>query len=611
MEQVRHGQESWAQFDDDDNDDSSMIRNPLSVPICTSYSYFPTEGSSFFCQPVLNSHFSNLHSVNSPDQLNNLSNSLLLPFASYHSPEQPMKSIEVKSIDHDNLSNYAQNNSYQLKHIQYQLDPYNKWSSFDQSIIQQPTTTTSVLTSTVSATHSMTTSIMQNNTTSNSCITTMQTIPDPWAVTSDQKAYYLSQFLRLQPDIRSKLNGLQSKAYFELSKLPSLELSKIWELSDLDRDGQLTLGEFCVAMHLVVYRLNGVPIPNTLPLALLELVESNWLSAKTIPQTTTTSTVGSTISDCTLNSFKQSSYINSTGNKSIDTPNNCQQSDCLQQSPSSLPISDYQTISLNHDIQTTTTNLSPIGIIYPMNSIEMKQQQQQRRWSLSSQSDICSLAEGMMLFESKPNMDAQLKHPIPLRIRTLPSSIIPETNSVYNSQNISFPYRNAFYSTTNPVMIESSITSLPHIYKISDKSKQQSSSTLLKTQHSEPIPSHFTHNHLSMPISMKTPPPPPPPPPRANLLLMTNINSVDNSVQKYSLENDKQEITSPLTTTLDEKEVKPIESYLLIDSVEMLKCQCDEVSQINEELAITLMKLQNNRIALKIFLERLMPLETV
>ncbi|CAH8569247.1 unnamed protein product [Heterobilharzia americana] len=539
MEQVRHGQESWAQFDDDDNDDSSMIRNPLSVPICTSYSYFPTEGSSFFCQPVLNSHFSNLHSVNSPDQLNNLSNSLLLPFASYHSPEQPMKSIEVKSTDHDNLSNYAQNNSYQLKHIQYQLDPYNKWSSFDQSIIQQPTTTTttSVLTSTVSATHSL----YYNN----------ANYPRSMGSYIRSKSILLSQFLRLQPDIRSKLNGLQSKAYFELSKLPSLELSKIWELSDLDRDGQLTLGEFCVAMHLVVYRLNGVPIPNTLPLALLELVESNWLSAKTIPQTTTTSTVGSTISDCTLNSFKQSSYINSTGNKSIDTPNNCQQSDCLQQSPSSLPISDYQTMSLNHDIQTTTTNLSPIGIIYPMNSIELKQQQQQRRWSLSSQSDICSLAEGMMLFESKPNMDAQ--------------------------------------------------------------SKQQSSSTLLKTQHSEPIPSHFTHNHLSMPISMKTPPPPPPPPPppRANLLLMTNINSVDNSVQKYSLENDKQEITSPLTTTLDEKEIKPIESYLLIDSVEMLKCQCDEVSQINEELAITLMKLQNNRIALKIFLERLMPLETV
>lgn len=40
MEQVRHGQESWAQFDDDDN--NSMVRKPLSIPICTSHcKYYP------------------------------------------------------------------------------------------------------------------------------------------------------------------------------------------------------------------------------------------------------------------------------------------------------------------------------------------------------------------------------------------------------------------------------------------------------------------------------------------------------------------------------------------------------------------------------------------
>lgn len=47
------------------------------------------------------------------------------------------------------------------------------------------------------------------------------------------------------------------------------------------------------------------------------------------------------------------------------------------------------------------------------------------------------------------------------------------------------------------------------------------------------------------------------------------------------------------------------------DNVDILKRQCDSISQINEQLTTTLIKLQQDRIALKIFLERLMPLETI
>lgn len=47
------------------------------------------------------------------------------------------------------------------------------------------------------------------------------------------------------------------------------------------------------------------------------------------------------------------------------------------------------------------------------------------------------------------------------------------------------------------------------------------------------------------------------------------------------------------------------------DNVDVLKRQCDSISQINEQLTTTLIKLQQDRIALKIFLERLMPLETI
>lgn len=51
---------------------------------------------------------------------------------------------------------------------------------------------------------------------------------DPWAMTPDQKAYYLAQFLRLQPDPSGRLSGQAAKSFFELSKLPVTVLSQIW-----------------------------------------------------------------------------------------------------------------------------------------------------------------------------------------------------------------------------------------------------------------------------------------------------------------------------------------------------------------------------------------------
>lgn len=47
------------------------------------------------------------------------------------------------------------------------------------------------------------------------------------------------------------------------------ELSRIWQLADIDRDGQLALDEFCTAMHLVVLRRNGIHLPAQLPPQLL------------------------------------------------------------------------------------------------------------------------------------------------------------------------------------------------------------------------------------------------------------------------------------------------------------------------------------------------------
>uniref|UniRef100_A0A452IQY5 Uncharacterized protein n=1 Tax=Gopherus agassizii TaxID=38772 RepID=A0A452IQY5_9SAUR len=92
---------------------------------------------------------------------------------------------------------------------------------------------------------------------------------DPWRITEEQREYYINQFKSLQPDLNSLISGSVAKNFFTKSKLPIPELSHVWELSDVDCDGALTLPEFCAAFHLIVARKNGYPLPDMLPETLL------------------------------------------------------------------------------------------------------------------------------------------------------------------------------------------------------------------------------------------------------------------------------------------------------------------------------------------------------
>ncbi|XP_063312901.1 ralBP1-associated Eps domain-containing protein 2 isoform X1 [Pelobates fuscus] len=98
---------------------------------------------------------------------------------------------------------------------------------------------------------------------------------DPWRITEEQREYYTNQFKTLQSDLKSLISGSVAKNFFTKSKLPISELSHIWDLSDVDCDGALTLSEFCAAFHLIVARKNGYELPDTLPQMLLsEIVPS-------------------------------------------------------------------------------------------------------------------------------------------------------------------------------------------------------------------------------------------------------------------------------------------------------------------------------------------------
>ncbi|XP_026108075.1 ralBP1-associated Eps domain-containing protein 2 isoform X1 [Carassius auratus] len=103
---------------------------------------------------------------------------------------------------------------------------------------------------------------------------------DPWRITEEQREYYTNQFRSLQPDLSALIMGTVAKNFFTKSKLPIPELSHIWELSDVDKDGALTFPEFCTAFHLIVARKNGYPLPETLPATLRPgFVEAGVLTA--------------------------------------------------------------------------------------------------------------------------------------------------------------------------------------------------------------------------------------------------------------------------------------------------------------------------------------------
>ncbi|XP_077389940.1 epidermal growth factor receptor substrate 15 isoform X3 [Festucalex cinctus] len=85
-----------------------------------------------------------------------------------------------------------------------------------------------------------------------------------WVVKPEEKLKFDCIFDSLGP-VGGMLTGDKVKPVLLNSKLPVDILGRVWELSDIDRDGMLDKDEFSVAMYLVYRALEGESVPMSLP----------------------------------------------------------------------------------------------------------------------------------------------------------------------------------------------------------------------------------------------------------------------------------------------------------------------------------------------------------
>lgn len=91
-----------------------------------------------------------------------------------------------------------------------------------------------------------------------------------WLISPAEKAQFDNIFTTVDTAKAGIISGDQAVAFFTNAQLPEDVLAQIWDLADIDADGQLTKDEFAVAMYLVrQQRSKKEPLPATLPPALV------------------------------------------------------------------------------------------------------------------------------------------------------------------------------------------------------------------------------------------------------------------------------------------------------------------------------------------------------
>ena len=76
-------------------------------------------------------------------------------------------------------------------------------------------------------------------------------IGDQWAIAPQDKAQFDQIYLTVDTQNRGFITGEQAVSFFSNSRLPEDALAQIWDLADINSEGQLNRDEFAVAMYLI------------------------------------------------------------------------------------------------------------------------------------------------------------------------------------------------------------------------------------------------------------------------------------------------------------------------------------------------------------------------
>ncbi|XP_041704207.2 intersectin-2 [Coregonus clupeaformis] len=86
-----------------------------------------------------------------------------------------------------------------------------------------------------------------------------------WAISPEERDKHDKQFDTLSP-VMGYVSGEQARKFFLQSGLPSSVLAEIWALADMNKDGKMDRLEFSIAMKLIKLKLQGTPLPSSLPI---------------------------------------------------------------------------------------------------------------------------------------------------------------------------------------------------------------------------------------------------------------------------------------------------------------------------------------------------------
>ncbi|KAL8715652.1 MAG: hypothetical protein Q9225_006344 [Loekoesia sp. 1 TL-2023] len=92
---------------------------------------------------------------------------------------------------------------------------------------------------------------------------------DQWAISPQDKATFDQIFSTVDTANRGFITGDQAVSFFSNSRLPEEALAQIWDLADINSEGQLNKDEFAVAMYLIRQQRSKTTgrdvLPQTLP----------------------------------------------------------------------------------------------------------------------------------------------------------------------------------------------------------------------------------------------------------------------------------------------------------------------------------------------------------